>query len=106
MFTIFQTIYDAQNENVRSFCRIQLKVMTNIFAEDILVEIFRLQRHLKASIIDPEGTTKWIELTFLEYYCEKVLFRISDKCIMFNLFPILDICCFMQKKHCQLIKNI
>ena len=75
MFTIFQTIYDAQDENFRSFRRIELKVMINFFAEDILVEIFRLQRHLQASIIDPEGTTKWTEMTFLEYYCEKVLFR-------------------------------
>lgn len=75
VFTIFQTIYDAQDEIFRSFRRTELKVMINFFAEDILVEIFRLQRHLQASIIDPEGTTKWTEMTFLEYYCEKVLFR-------------------------------
>ena len=75
VFTIFQTIYDAQDEIFRSFRRIELKVMINFFAEDILVGIFRLQRHLQASIIDPEGTTKWREMTFLEYYCEKVLFR-------------------------------
>nr|XP_033788702.1 zinc finger MYM-type protein 1-like [Geotrypetes seraphini] len=69
MFAIIQpfSLIFAEEENLRKILPNITEIYDEFSGEDIILEIFRLRRHLKAAGMNPKETKAWTVLQFLEF---------------------------------------